>query len=407
MISKLYIENFRSIRKAEVPLGKITVLTGANNSGKSSLLYGLMVLQDFIRRPNQSLAEFFALPFINLGDFEEVFFKDKNPMYRGVWQDGFIRLGIDTSPSSGQEAEKIHYQLALGNGRTFIDAASQEYLKFMTSLSIGLPYFANTYRDVAIEDMRSNEVRSVKWNGIEAISETADNKERLMWLNAPLTAMMATDFVAVQRGFTKPYYVLVPLSDIIQTEDEIATWLKLQSQEHGLTALNHYLTDIAERKIELPSNGAPGLFRISSIHAHTGLQTNIVNEGTGTNQLVTILAKVFQPNKKFICIDEPEIHLHPSMVRKLAAAFCDIAEKEGKQFLISTHSEHFVQALMNQVAEGKMSPDDVKVYYLERQGAETTIEAQPINEKGQIAGGLSHFYESELADLQSFFKLVD
>jgi len=62
---------------------------------------------------------------------------------------------------------------------------------------------------------------------------------------------------------------------------------------------------------------------------------------------------------------------------------------------------------MNQVAEGKMSPDDVKVYYLERQGAETTIEAQPINEKGQIAGGLSHFYESELADLQSFFKLVD
>jgi len=95
------------------------------------------------------------------------------------------------------------------------------------------------------------------------------------------------------------------------------------------------------------------------------------------------------------------------MVRKLVTSFLEIAQELDKQFLISTHSEHFVQALLNQVAEGKMSPDDVKVYYLEREGTETIIEAHPINEKGQIAGGLSHFYESELTDLQSFFKLVD
>lgn len=55
MISKLVIENFRSIEKADLPLGKITVLTGANNSGKSSLLYALLVLRDFLMNPNQSL----------------------------------------------------------------------------------------------------------------------------------------------------------------------------------------------------------------------------------------------------------------------------------------------------------------------------------------------------------------
>ena len=38
MISKLKIQNFRSIKDAELPLGKITVLTGANNSGKSSVI---------------------------------------------------------------------------------------------------------------------------------------------------------------------------------------------------------------------------------------------------------------------------------------------------------------------------------------------------------------------------------
>jgi len=73
MISKIHIQNFRSIGQiSPIELGKITVLTGANNSGKSSILYGLMILQDFLRNPNRSLEDLFALPFINLGGFSEV-----------------------------------------------------------------------------------------------------------------------------------------------------------------------------------------------------------------------------------------------------------------------------------------------------------------------------------------------
>jgi len=38
MIKELSIKNFRSIREATLELGRFTVLTGANNSGKSSVL---------------------------------------------------------------------------------------------------------------------------------------------------------------------------------------------------------------------------------------------------------------------------------------------------------------------------------------------------------------------------------
>ena len=48
MITKLYIENFRGIIKNEVELGKITVLTGPNNSGKSSIIYGLLALKNVV-----------------------------------------------------------------------------------------------------------------------------------------------------------------------------------------------------------------------------------------------------------------------------------------------------------------------------------------------------------------------
>ena len=184
--------------------------------------------------------------------------------------------------------------------------------------------------------------------------------------------------------------------------------LKSENESRTLSMVNNYLEQIAERIIELSGNGAPGLFSLKSKNTKTNVVNFLVNEGSGTNQLVTILAKIFQHNKNFICIDEPEIHLHPSLVRKLANAFVDITtDMEEKQFLVSTHSEHFVQALMTNVAQGKINADDVKIYHLTMTNDGTKIESQNINEKGQIEGGLSHFYEAELSNLKSIFKLVD
>lgn len=41
MIEKITIERFKNIEKIEIPLDNITVLVGANNSGKSSILQSL------------------------------------------------------------------------------------------------------------------------------------------------------------------------------------------------------------------------------------------------------------------------------------------------------------------------------------------------------------------------------
>ncbi|HEX9912929.1 MAG TPA: AAA family ATPase, partial [candidate division Zixibacteria bacterium] len=69
MITKLHLENFRSIVKDEVELGKITILTGPNNSGKSSIIYGLLALKNVVLNSNQSLDSCLTLGFINLGGF--------------------------------------------------------------------------------------------------------------------------------------------------------------------------------------------------------------------------------------------------------------------------------------------------------------------------------------------------
>ena len=138
-----------------------------------------------------------------------------------------------------------------------------------------------------------------------------------------------------------------------------------------------------------------------------GFTADLVNEGLGTNQLVTILAKIMQKNNKFICIDEPEIHLHPSIIDKLVSVLIEMSEHEDKQFLISTHSEHFINSLLKNVVDEKISNNDVKVYFLNKTRKETNIEFQEINVDGQIKGGLKNFYQTELNNLKTFFKITD
>lgn len=134
MIRKIHIENFRSIRNENLELGKITVLTGANNSGKSSIMYGLMVLQDFVFNPNQTLEELFALPFVNLGGFEEV--KNKITTPGGI--SGFIRLGVGCPKAGGIYAAIFRLNFSF--------CASKEtvvFSRFHFSISlVGLPSIA-------------------------------------------------------------------------------------------------------------------------------------------------------------------------------------------------------------------------------------------------------------------------
>ena len=49
MIATLAVENYRSLRSLVVPLAQLTVVTGANGAGKSSLYRALRLLADASR----------------------------------------------------------------------------------------------------------------------------------------------------------------------------------------------------------------------------------------------------------------------------------------------------------------------------------------------------------------------
>ena len=151
--------------------------------------------------------------------------------------------------------------------------------------------------------------------------------------------------------------------------------------------------------------GTSIIFAIDSIPTNKGVPASIVNEGFGINQLVYMLTICLYSHYKIVAIEEPEIHLHPSMVRELAIALAEIAVEKNRRLIVSTHSETFVVALLSQIAAGKIKADEVSFVLAENPNGSTELTPQKATRNGQIEGGLRAFMASEAKDLVDFLGL--
>lgn len=399
MITKLYIKNFRSIVDNEIDLGKINILTGPNNSGKSSVIYGLLALKNIVLNSNQSLDNCLTPGFVNLGGFDQAVHL-KNEIIN-------ILLSIEVE----KENIKSQYIASLGKSMSKLTLNVSKPSEVSFNLEVSFPYPTN--KDILAEIKGEFGSVYVKWNGITAIVEFGDEKmgnrkevnDIFESISIPVEELRGVDFIPLRRGFVKPVYSTVPMQQQLLTDDELATLLATNRDLEGKVAF--YLEKLVNRVFSVRSTIGTSYFNLQSRDRATGFVSDLVNEGFGTNQLVTILTKALRKEVSTICIEELEIHLHPELMDKLIDVFIEIVKNENKNFIISTHSEHIVLSLLNKVAKKKIHPDDIRIYYLSKEGKETKIEKQEVNEKGQVSGGLKGFYETELKEVREFFDISE
>ena len=82
-----------------------------------------------------------------------------------------------------------------------------------------------------------------------------------------------------------------------------------------------------------------------------GLTHQAQDIGVGISQVLPVVVAAQDATASVVCIEQPELHVHPAVQVGLGDLFIDGALNKGLSFLIETHSEHLVMRLQRRLRE--------------------------------------------------------
>ena len=95
----------------------------------------------------------------------------------------------------------------------------------------------------------------------------------------------------------------------------------------------------------------------------------LADVGYGINQILPVIIEgIASQEGSILCVEQPEIHLHPRLQANIADLMIDtIADEDGKrkQWIVETHSELLITRIQRRIREGKIKVEDVSVLYVD------------------------------------------
>ncbi|NER36047.1 MAG: AAA family ATPase [Oscillatoria sp. SIO1A7] len=110
---------------------------------------------------------------------------------------------------------------------------------------------------------------------------------------------------------------------------------------------------------------------------------SIADVGFGLSQVLPVVVAllVAEPGQ-LVYLEQPEIHLHPRAQAALAGVLADAANR-GVRVVIETHSDLLLRRVQSLVAEGKLSPEKLKLHWFSlRDDGVTEVNSAELDDSG-------------------------
>ena len=325
MLTKITLKNFKCFEEQEIPLNNISLLTGLNGMGKSTVLQALLLLrQNFDRNTlgqrlslNGDLAQCG-----NAFDLLYQFFKT---------DEIGIRLEFDDQPDLAWtwDGRSQGDSLALKQGAEMGAEAAKRYALFgrhfhyLNAERLGpRPYFETSSHAVLNE------------NQIGIRGEFAANY-----------------FAEFQESDIKIPALAHPSASGNTLYEQVNAWMSeirpgtrlnaSRSQEMGLVALNYQFVAGKE----------------------AGNRFRPTNVGFGLSYVLPILVAVLSSEPgSLLLLENPEAHLHPRGQAQIGR-FLALAAAQGVQVIVESHSDHILNGIRVAVKEGKLPPEQAGLLF--------------------------------------------
>lgn len=348
MIKEVKISNFFSFNQTTIKLCSDTnILIGINGAGKSNFLKAIKLLREGVAGIGlkKNILD-------NFGGFDNSFFKGSNE--NGDTQSIFLQYIFDgkeisQNGSGFKFTEDIIYQINIIKSSSLLNYYIQEkitnekgfvYLDFINGVG---------HLNEKVSE-NSNKTSLVRYNDFDpqelSLKEISDTDRYFA---------LTTIKKAIKDIFVYDYFDTTPKSPIrkpmLPTSEKrlFADGTNLP-QILNIIKINHkqQYKKIAEMLNEVNPNFSGFDFNfiggnIELMLEESGLDSSIhvSNISDGTLRYLCLLSILYNPERgRFICIDEPEVGLHPDMILNIANAIKEASEKTT--LVISTHSDNLL-----------------------------------------------------------------
>lgn len=344
MINKISFKNYKLFKeKQTLELKPITILIGKNNSGKSAVL---------------------KLPTLIAGSLSGEFSQPFETKYEDV------RIGL--SP------EDFFYNREITNDSLNFEVSQDD--KLLVSCSI-------------IGDIHNNvRLRTLSYKGKDIDLKTTKVKGFIP--EGESFDPFSFDYIEAFRAKPEPNFQK-KASEIkkvgINGENSYSLYAKYYDEQNPIykSISEWYRENFENWKLEV--NQISGSVVSYEIVLKNGINKpiNIVNTGSGISQSFPLILRSFMPvdEPTLIIMEEPETHLHPAAHGNLAERFVDsFIEDNNRNYLIETHSQNFVLRMRRLVAEGKLKPEQLAIYYVDfdEELNESILERIKVDEFGRV-----------------------
>ena len=391
MISQLDIHDFKCFALLKLPIGHLTVLSGANASGKSSVLQALVLLHQTMRDFEWSSRLLLNGDTLKLGTVGDVVDK--------VHGRHAIELGITDGDNkfrwsfSGERLE-----MSMGVDRVSVDELKLEAPGRLQYLLPPLIGSQSTPVSVSIED--------------EAAGIYQLNLDSLAY------RLRSLSYITAERIGPREFYPIEETAIVVGPAGEHAvSALHLRRDERVTEGLivegipPTLLRQVEARMQQFFPGCGLVVVQVPQANAVTlGLRTSEATDfhrpihvGFGLTQILPILvAAISSKPGNILLIENPEVHLHPAGQALMGQFLAEVASA-GIQVVVETHSDHVLNGIRRSVKSSQITPEKIAIHFFRpRLDGRAQVVSPQIDKEGNLDSWPDGFFDQFDKDMNYF-----